>query len=74
MRNPIASAVRQSPYTSTEMARRLGMPQPTFADRMRGRTRWTLADARAIAGILGVSLDDLVTCPPAIEPHPAVPA
>ena len=58
--NRIAQAVRASGRSGVYLATKLGMTQPAFSDRMRGRTPWTLADAIAIADDLGVSLDGLV--------------
>lgn len=34
-----------------------------MSDRMRGRTRWTLTDARALARLLGLSFEELVLGP-----------
>lgn len=59
--NKIADAVRSSGRRHSELALQLGLSKVSFSDRMHGRTRWTLCDAIALAGILGVTLDDLVS-------------
>lgn len=56
----IAAVVRASGRKHIYVATALGMTQPAFSDRMRGRTPWTLADAMTLAELLHVSLDQLV--------------
>lgn len=56
----IAQAVRRSGRRHCELAAALGLPAPRFSDRMNGRARWQLAEARALAVELGMSLDDLL--------------
>lgn len=58
--NPIAEAVRRSGRRHRHLAEALGLAQPAFSDRMRGRTRWTLTEAVDLARLLGVPLDELV--------------
>lgn len=61
--DPIAQAVRQSGRRHRELAENIGLSQPRFSDRMNGRTRWTLAEALALAGELRLPLDDLLIGP-----------
>ncbi|MBD3784045.1 MAG: helix-turn-helix transcriptional regulator [Micrococcales bacterium] len=56
----IAQAINATGRKHIYLATRLGLTQPAFSDRMRGRTPWTLRDAIGVARELGVSLDDLV--------------
>ncbi len=63
MRDPIALAVLASGRRHPDLAAAIGLGRCAFADRMRGRTRWTLAEALALAGELRLPLDDLLIGP-----------
>lgn len=56
----IAQAVRRSGRRHRELSAALGLHPVSFSDRMHGRTRWTITEARALAIELGMSLDDLL--------------
>ena len=56
----IALAVRTSGRRHRDLADALGLSAVQFSDRMRGRTRWTIVEANALALLLGMTLDDLV--------------
>lgn len=56
----ITALIREHGETQAAWAARLDMSREAVADRMRGRTPWTLADAITVADVLEVSLDTLV--------------
>lgn len=63
MRDPIALAVLASGRRHRDLATAIGLGRCAFADRMRGRTRWRITEARALAIELDMSLDDLLVGP-----------
>ena len=46
--------------SQTELARRIGVPQPTFSRRMRGDVAFDTFDLQAIAAALEVKVSDLL--------------
>lgn len=58
--DPIAQRIRDEGLTHAAVARVLDISRQAVSDRMRGRTRWHIAEARALAAELGLSLDDLL--------------
>ena len=45
--------------TRSELARQLGISQPTLAGRLDGRTGWTFSEAIVISRLSGIDLDQL---------------
>lgn len=60
MANQIAAAIRRSPRSQRFYASALGLSPQAMNDRMRGRTRWSLADAIILSRLLGKTVDELV--------------
>lgn len=56
----IMAALAAERITQLELAALLGISRPAVSDRMRGRSRWSLAEVVALADRLGVSVDYLV--------------
>lgn len=56
----ITAAVRDSGYTQQRVADLLGVSRPAVADRMRGRTRWTVEDVARLSRELGLTPDELI--------------
>lgn len=60
MADAITAKLRAAGITQEALSPVLGLSRPAISDRMRGRTRWALTEAREIADLLGITLDSLV--------------
>lgn len=68
----VSAAVRASGLTQEAIGRRLGIGRTAVAQRMTGRTPWTLAEAIVLADLLGTPVADLLGTPQTRrEPAPA---
>lgn len=56
----VSDAVRESGMSQVQVARLLGMSPQAVRDRLRGRTRWSLAEVAAIAKHLDLDAAEIL--------------